>query len=109
MDTALLERLSNAYGPPGSEDEVREILKAELEEYADETQIDKLGNIIFTHRGKEGKPLIMLAAAPTRNATPVRQPSSHPTIPVSDVFSKSPIRRVTNAAAGRLRATMVPY
>ena len=62
MNTTLLQRLSNAYGPPGSEDEVREILKAELEEYADETSVDKLGNIMFWHRGKKGNPLIMLAA-----------------------------------------------
>jgi len=62
MDLALLSRLSNAYGPPGHEDESRDVLKAELEGYADETQVDKLGNIIFTHRGKKGKPLIMLAA-----------------------------------------------
>jgi endoglucanase len=62
MDTALLERLSNAYGPPGYEDEAREVLKAELEGYADETHVDKLGNIMFWHKGKKGKPLIMLAA-----------------------------------------------
>ncbi|HIH89568.1 TPA: M42 family metallopeptidase [Candidatus Bathyarchaeota archaeon] len=62
MNVALLERLSNAYGPPGSEDEVREVLKAELEGYADETRVDKLGNIMFWHRGKKGKPLVMLAA-----------------------------------------------
>ena len=62
MNVALLERLSNAYGPPGSEDEVREVLKAELEGYADETRVDKLGNIMFWHRGKKDKPLVMLAA-----------------------------------------------
>ncbi len=62
MNVALLERLSNAYGPPGSEDEVREVLKAEFEGYADETRVDKLGNIMFWHRGKKGKPLVMLAA-----------------------------------------------
>jgi len=62
MDLTLLRRLSNAYGPPGYEDEVKEILKAELEGFADETRVDRLGNILFTHRGEKGKPLIMLAA-----------------------------------------------
>lgn len=62
MNMALLRRLSDAYGPPGCEDEVREVLKAELEGHADETRVDKLGNIHFTHRGKKEKPLIMLAA-----------------------------------------------
>ena len=62
METTLLRKLSNAYGPPGYEDEVRDLLRAELEGCADETKVDKLGNVIFWHRGKKGKPLIMLAA-----------------------------------------------
>ena len=62
METTLLRKLSNAYGPPGYEDEVRDLLRAELEDCADETKVDKLGNVIFWHRGKKGKPLIMLAA-----------------------------------------------
>ena len=61
MDLTLLKRLSNAYGPPGNEDEAR-VLKAELEGFADETRVDRLDNILFTHRGEKGKPLIMLAA-----------------------------------------------
>ncbi len=31
MDLTLLRKLSNAYGPPGYEDEAREILSLELE------------------------------------------------------------------------------
>lgn len=58
----FLEKLSNAFGPSGNEVEVAEILQKELEAYADETRIDKLGNIIFHHNGKEGYPRIMLAA-----------------------------------------------
>ncbi|KYH39243.1 MAG: hypothetical protein AYL28_001050 [Candidatus Bathyarchaeota archaeon B23] len=60
MDVNLLRRLSEAYGPPGYEEEVREILREELEGYADEVEEDKLGNIFF-RRGGEG-PLVMLAA-----------------------------------------------
>ncbi|MGD0804522.1 MAG: M42 family metallopeptidase [Candidatus Bathyarchaeia archaeon] len=62
MNITLLRKLSNAYGPPGYEDEAREILRTELEGIADETKVDKLGNIIFWHRGKKDNPLIMLAA-----------------------------------------------
>jgi putative aminopeptidase FrvX len=62
MDFTLLRKLSNAFGPSGYEDEVREILRAELVGVADETQVDKLGNIIFRHIGEKGKSLIMLAA-----------------------------------------------
>lgn len=58
----LLAALSNAFGPPGNEEEVREILKKELEEYADEVRVDKLGNIFFYHHGKERYPNVMLAA-----------------------------------------------
>jgi len=62
MEIELLHRLSNAFGPPGSEEEPREILRAELEGLADETRVDDLGNIFFYHKGDEGKPLVMLAA-----------------------------------------------
>lgn len=58
----LLRKLSNAFGPSGNEGDVAEILKAELEEYADETRVDKLGSIFFYHYGKEGYPRIMLSA-----------------------------------------------
>lgn len=58
----LLEALSNAFGPPGHEEEVRELLRKELEDYADEVQVDKLGNILFYRHGKESYPKVMLAA-----------------------------------------------
>jgi endoglucanase len=58
----LLANLSNAFGPSGNEEEVREVLKKELEEYADEVRVDKLGNIFFYHHGKERYPTVMLAA-----------------------------------------------
>jgi len=62
LDIGLLSRLSDAFGPPGAEEEPREILRAELEEVADEVEVDKLGNIFFRHGGKEDAPLVMLAA-----------------------------------------------
>jgi len=58
----LLEKLSNAFGPSGNEEDVADILRKELEGYADETRVDKLGNIIFHHNGKEGYPKVMLSA-----------------------------------------------
>jgi endoglucanase len=58
----LLESLSNAFGPSGCEQEVSEILKSELEDYADEVRVDKLGNVFFYHHGKESCPKIMLSA-----------------------------------------------
>jgi endoglucanase len=58
----LLESLSNAFGPPGNEEEVRTILRKELEEHADETRVDKLGNIFFIHHGRDNSPKIMFAS-----------------------------------------------
>lgn len=58
----LLEKLSNAFGPSGLEDEVAHILRKELEKCADETQSDKLGNVMFYHEGKKGYPKVMLSA-----------------------------------------------
>lgn len=58
----LLRKLSNAFGPPGNENEVRSILREDLESYADEVKTDILGNVLFYHRGKSKYPKIMLAA-----------------------------------------------
>lgn len=62
MDIALIKKLSNSFGPPGSEDEPREILQVELEQFADNVEIDKLGNIFFYHNGREDAPKVMIAA-----------------------------------------------
>jgi hypothetical protein len=42
----LVKRLTEAYGPSGSEDKVREIIRAEVEKFADEIRVDSLGNLI---------------------------------------------------------------
>jgi endoglucanase len=62
MNIELLRGLSNAFGPPGQEEEPREILKTELEEFADDVNVDVMGNIFFHHRGERGYPKIMLDA-----------------------------------------------
>ena len=55
----LLKKLSEAHGIPGSEGDVREIIKAELENYCD-IEIDSIGNLI-AKKGDKGKK-VMLAA-----------------------------------------------
>jgi len=55
--TRLLATLSNAFGPPGDEGEVREILKKELEDYADKVTVDKLGNILFIITERKATPM----------------------------------------------------
>ncbi|RLG50334.1 MAG: M42 family peptidase, partial [Thermoproteota archaeon] len=46
-----LKELSEAPGPPGWEDAVREIIKREVEEEADKLYEDKLGNLIAVKKG----------------------------------------------------------
>ncbi len=58
----LLEKLSNAPGISGFEDEVRNLMIEELEEYVDEMKVDHLGNLIVKSEGKPGSKKIMLAA-----------------------------------------------
>ncbi|MEM3616126.1 MAG: M42 family metallopeptidase [Candidatus Methanomethylicia archaeon] len=62
VDLNILSKLSNAFGPPGFEDEVREFLKHEFERSADEVRVDGLGNLYGFLHGREGSPKIMLAA-----------------------------------------------
>lgn len=43
---ALLEELTQAFGVAGFETEVREIIRREVEPYADEVREDAIGNLI---------------------------------------------------------------
>ncbi len=54
----LLKRLSDAHGISGYEDEIRDIIKGELEDYVDEIRVDKLGNLICVKNGSEFKEMI---------------------------------------------------
>lgn len=56
----LIRKLSNAHGVSGFEDEVRELIKKEVEGYADEIRVDRLGNLIATKNGNERS--VMLTA-----------------------------------------------
>lgn len=58
-----LEKLSNACGVTGREEEVSVMLKAMLKPYVDEVKIDRLGNVIGVKKGaKKDAPKVMLAA-----------------------------------------------
>lgn len=57
-----LEKLSNACGVAGREDEVRDLMKKFLKPHVDEVREDKLGNIIGIIEGKEKAPKVMFAA-----------------------------------------------
>ena len=57
-----LEKLSNACGIAGREEEVRSLMKRFLKPYVDEVKEDKLGNVIGIKKGKKNAPKVMLAA-----------------------------------------------
>lgn len=57
----LLKRLSEAFGPSGYEQEVRQVLQAELADQVCEWQRDALGNLIALKPAASG-PKVMLAA-----------------------------------------------
>ena len=49
---ALLEQLSNAFGPSSHEDEVRDIIVDTVKPLVDGLHVDRLGNVIATRRGR---------------------------------------------------------
>jgi putative aminopeptidase FrvX len=57
-----LEKLSNACGVAGREDEIKSLMTRFMRPYADEIKEDKLGNIIALKEGKKNAPKLMLAA-----------------------------------------------
>ena len=60
--TENFEKLSNAYGVAGREDEVRNLMINLLKPYADEVTVDRLENVIAIKKGNKNKPKVMLAA-----------------------------------------------
>jgi len=58
----ILEKLSNACGIAGREEEVRSLMNKLLKPHVDEVKEDKLGNVIGIKRGKKNAPKVMLAA-----------------------------------------------
>ena len=57
-----LEKLSNACGVAGREEEVRNLMVKLMKPYADEINVDKLENVIAVKKGKKNAPKVMLAA-----------------------------------------------
>ncbi len=55
----LLQRLSEAFGPSGFEDEVRDIVTALVTPLVDDVRVDRLGNVIATKRGRRDDILML--------------------------------------------------
>ncbi len=59
----ILEKLSNAVGVSGNEDEIRELVRMEISSHVDEVKVDSLGNLLaIKHAKKPGGVRLMLAA-----------------------------------------------
>ncbi len=58
----LAKRLAEAFGVSGFEDEIRDVIRAELNGLVDEVQVDALGNLVTLKRGRGGGKRVMLAA-----------------------------------------------
>jgi endoglucanase len=61
----LLQTLTESFGPSGYEDEVRKVVRTEVEALADEIRVDTLGNLIVHKRPtktSQGTKKIMIAA-----------------------------------------------
>lgn len=60
---ALLERLSNAVGVSGCEDEIRDIVIESIKPYVDEYRVDAMGNVLAVkHASGENAQRVMFAA-----------------------------------------------
>jgi endoglucanase len=58
----LIKQLTEAYGPSGHEEPVRDLIRAVVEPLADQVRVDALGNLIVHKAGSGGGKKVMLAA-----------------------------------------------
>jgi len=58
----LIKKLTETYGPSGREEQIREVIKGEIEGLADEVRVDAMGNLIALKRGSGDGLKVMLAA-----------------------------------------------
>jgi tetrahedral aminopeptidase len=58
----LIKKLVEAYGPSGFEEQIRALIRPEVEPYADEVWVDALGNLIARKQGSGEGLKVMIAA-----------------------------------------------
>lgn len=56
----LIRRLTDAYGPSGNEEKIRELIRSEISSLVDEVRVDVLGNLIARRKGEGAR--VMVAA-----------------------------------------------
>jgi endoglucanase len=58
----LIKKLVEAYGPSGFEDQMRDLIRPEIEAFADEINVDAMGNLIALKKGSGDGLKVMVAA-----------------------------------------------
>ena len=48
----LAKRLAEAFGVSGFEDEIRDVIREEIDGLVDEVQVDALGNLVAVKKGR---------------------------------------------------------
>ena len=61
LDLELLEKLCNAFGPTGHEEEIQRIVRNYGQNYCTSVEYDRMGSVIFKKVGIDNGPKIMLA------------------------------------------------
>lgn len=57
----LIRKLVETYGPSGAEEQIRDVIRAEVESLADEIRVDALGSLIIHKQAGEGKRILLAA------------------------------------------------
>ncbi|MCP4535518.1 MAG: M42 family metallopeptidase [Chloroflexi bacterium] len=57
----LIRKLVETFGPSGVEDQIRAVIRAEVEPLADEIRVDPMGSLIARKQGGEGKRIVLMA------------------------------------------------
>ena len=57
-NSKLMKKLSDCFSPSGRENNIRELIINEIKEYADEINVDALGNLIVRKKGNGKKNII---------------------------------------------------
>ncbi|MFW5941116.1 MAG: M42 family metallopeptidase [Chloroflexota bacterium] len=62
MKNDLIQKLVEAYGPSGFEDQIRDLIRPEVELHATEVRVDPMGNLIARREGDGSGLKVMIAA-----------------------------------------------
>ena len=62
INTTLLKTICETPGAPGFEDRVRSLVISEIKDFADNIELDNMGNVIVLIKGKSNKKRVMIGA-----------------------------------------------